>query len=397
MLKIKSDCRYFKDSKPCIYGKRYGITCESCRYYDKIKEKILIINLVGMGDVLRSTSLLRALKKIYPKAHITWLTAKESKEVLLYNPYIDRILVINLEAVLQLMIEKFDIVINLDKDHRAAAIATLVKANKKLGLGLGNNGYIMPFNEEARYFIDIGLSDKLKKASRKTQQEIIFDIAKLPYNKEKIVLNLPVEAIKYADSFFKKVGISNQLVVGFNTGCSNKLFTDRKWTINGFVRLAELLHKKLQAKILLFGGINEIERNREIISKAPYVINTGLNNFHRFAALIQKCDLIVTGDTLAVHVAAALDVPSITLFGCVSPYEIEIYGNGLKIVSNLDCVCCYKYKCEKQVTCMDLITAEEVFNAIIKLIKDKKIDKVKVDLDKLVIKDINPGGKICEH
>jgi len=375
-LKFKKDCRYFLDYKPCKYHKQHKVICENCKYYDPLKKKILLINLEAIGDVLRTTAVLKPLKEKYPGCHITWLTTKKAKDVLSNNPYVDEVLTFGIESALKLQIKKFDILINLEKAPEAAALATLVKAEEKKGFGLGDDGFIFPFNKEAKYLLDTGLSDLLKKESRKTQQEVIFDIIGLKYNREKLILNLPEEAVRFAEDFMKKHSITeSDLVIGFNTGCSNRLFLDRKWTIKGFVGLSELLYKNLKAKILLFGGPGEVERNKEIIDKANVpLINTGHNNtLHQFAALISKCNLIVTGDTLAVHIATALNIPIVVMFGCVTPHEIEIYDNGRKVVSDMDCICCYKEKCEKEITCMDRITSEQVFKEIEKLLNKKCI------------------------
>lgn len=377
-LFLHRDCRHFIDYKPCKPHKKFGVTCEGCPYYEKTEKKILIINLEAIGDVLRTTAILKPLKEKYKGCSITWLTTEKASYILNNNSYVDRVLSIDYEASLQLMIEEFDIVLNYDKAHEACALATIVKAKEKKGFVLGNDGMIKPIDDAAKYFLDIGISDKLKRLSQKTQQEIVFDITGIPYNHEHTILNLPKEAVKFADNFFKKHNFSEtDIVVGFNTGCSNRLFLDRKWTIEGFVQLASLLHEKLGAKIMLLGGPNEAERNKEIMQKIMqsskvFIIDSGSNNtLDEFSALLGKCSLLVTGDTLAVHIAAALDVPVVAVFGNVLASEIELYGKGRKIQTDMDCWGCYKYKCEFQKTCMDRIKAATVFNAVENLLKEK--------------------------
>ena len=378
-LFLNKDCRHFIDYKPCKPHKKFGVTCESCPYYEKTEKKILIINLEAIGDVLRTTAILKPLKEKYKDCSITWLTTEKASYILNNNPYVNKVLSIGYEASLQLMIEEFDLVLNYDKAHEACALATIVKAKEKKGFVLGNDGMIKPIDDAAKYFLDIGISDKLKRLSQKTQQEIVFDITGIPYNHEHTILNLPKEAVKFADAFFKKHKFSEKdIVVGFNTGCSNRLFLDRKWTIDGFVQLASMLHEKLGAKIMLLGGPNEAERNKEIMqkimqsSKAVVIIDSGSNNtLDEFSALLEKCSLLVTGDTLAVHIAAALDVPVAAIFGNVLASEIELYGKGRKIQTDMECWGCYKYKCEFQKTCMERIKAATVFNAVEDLLKEK--------------------------
>ena len=73
-IKVNNDCRYFKGDIPCSYHKKENVICETCSYYDPIKEKTLIIKLGAAGDVIRTTPILRKLKQIYPASYITWLT-----------------------------------------------------------------------------------------------------------------------------------------------------------------------------------------------------------------------------------------------------------------------------------------------------------------------------------
>ena len=380
-LLTKRDCRHFLDYKPCKMHKKFGVTCETCPYYEQKGKKILIINLEAIGDVLRTTSLLIPLKKKYPACQLTWVTTEKARDILKNNPHIDRILSIGYETTLQLMIEEFDIMMNFDKAHEAAAIAKLVKAKEKKGFVLGNDGMIDALDDASKYFFDIGFSDKAKRASKKTQQEIVFNIAGIPYNHDKTILNLTAESIQFAENFMQKHGIDKgDFVVGFNTGCSNRLFVDRKWTANGYIELAPMLHKVLGAKIVLLGGPNEIDRNNEIMEKAKApIINSGNSNtLDQFCSIISKCSMIVTGDTLAVHIAAALGIPTVAIFGNVSLAEIELYGIGKKVQTDMDCWGCYKYECEFKKTCMDRISAARVFEAIKELIKEKGLLENKI-------------------
>ncbi|MBU1638710.1 hypothetical protein KKC97_13690, partial [bacterium] len=71
---IHRDCRHFRGHLPCRPHKQQGVVCESCGYYEPFKEHILIIKLAAVGDVIRTTVLLRKLRKELPQAWISWLT-----------------------------------------------------------------------------------------------------------------------------------------------------------------------------------------------------------------------------------------------------------------------------------------------------------------------------------
>jgi heptosyltransferase-2 len=339
--------------------------------------KILIIKLESAGDVLRTTPLLRSLKKRYPESFISWVVGKDAVSVLERNPYIDRLLIFNHLTTLRLLAEKFNLVLSLDKAVEAAALASLCQADEKLGYGLSKEGKIYPINHEAKYSFFSGLSNDLKfHINKKTYQQIIFELARIPYKNEEYIFHLSEEALTYVRNFFMANGINeNDLVVGLNTGCG-PTFENKKWTVEGFVGLADRLMMELRAKVILLGGPLEKERNKEIkrLIKGK-VIHTGCdNNLDRFAAFINFCKILVTGDTVALHIAIALKRPVVAIFGPTCPQEIDLYGRGEKVVSKIECAPCYKNSCERIPNCMDLIEINQVFDAISRLSMEFKLE-----------------------
>lgn len=373
---IKLDCRYFKGDKPC----KYNGLCSGCEYYQPIGKKILIIKLASIGDVLRTTPLLRGLKEKYPDSYIVWLTSQFSLDVLRGNNFIDEILTYNLKSTLRLQVEFFDVVISLDKAIEATALASKVRAKERLGYGLSKEGRAFPFNKEAEYAFNLGLSDELKfKTNKKSYQEIIFDTVGLKFKNQEYILELNDEQRQFSEDFLKKNRLnSDDFKVGLNTGCGS-IFPYKKWTIDGFVELTNKLVRGQmtglipiscnKTKVLLLGGKQEIERNREILKKVDVpIVGTGCyHNLKEFIALINCCDLIVSGDTLAMHIAIGLKKMVVALFGPTCAQEVELYGRGESRISLLDCAPCYKNSCNRNKNCMEMITPQEVLEAIYKL------------------------------
>jgi heptosyltransferase-2 len=130
-------------------------------------------------------------------------------------------------------------------------------------------------------------------------------------------------------------------------------------------------NKKTGVKVLLFGGEKEEERNKKIVYLVnnPLLIDTGCKNTLReFFSLINLCDILVTSDTLALHVALALNKRVVVLFGPTSYNEIELYGLGKNIVSPVKCVVCYNRTCDKKPDCMQLIKPKDIYDTILNLI-----------------------------
>ena len=87
-----------------------------------------------------------------------------------------------------------------------------------------------------------------------------------------------------------------------------------------------------------------------------------------FAALMSHTNVIVTGDTLAMHLALALERRTVVLFGPTSAAEIELYGLGEKVVPDMTCLSCYKTSCDFVPNCMDLVSTDMVEQAVRRLL-----------------------------
>jgi len=262
--------------------------------------------------------------------------------------------------------------INLDKALNAAALATQLNAGEKRGYGLDENGVVFPMNKEAEYHYSICLDNWGKKVeNKKTYPEMIFDIAGLSYDGEEYVVALPKNCSEFVSRFFGNHDIRpSDTVIGLNTGCG-PVYPHKKWTLDNHEKLIGKLVKEVGAKILLFGAQSEIEYNRELCSrfKSNVIDTTGSTSLADFASLTNICDVIVTGDTAGMHLAIALKKPVVALFGPTPAQEIDLYGRGIKLVGKVDCINCYdQFPCDRNPTCMETITPDEVFDSILSLI-----------------------------
>ncbi len=143
---------------------------------------------------------------------------------------------------------------------------------------------------------------------------------------------------------------------------------------DGYLELIKKLTPNKNIGILIYGGPEEIERNQKLKNNFPNAIDTGSqNSLREFFALLGLSDIIVTGDTLALHAATALKKQTICLFGPTSNEEIEDYDRIIKIIPDMECLVCYKQRCDFVPNCMDLITVEMVLSAIEKA--SRKLNK----------------------
>jgi lipopolysaccharide heptosyltransferase III len=362
---IAFDCRYFVGDRPCIWHKREGLRC-TCERYESVREQVLIIKLDAMGDVLRTTTLLPALAQAHPHAAISWITRQESKPLLENNPFLSEVCAYGPDATTMLQVREFHRVINLDAGRLSAGLAAFARSERKDGYVLGSDGRVQPTNGPAREWLALGLFDDLKKTNTRTYQSRMADIVGLADKAGPYVLDLREQELEGARAHLANLGIDPHLpIVGLNTGAGER-WELKQWRLSGFRQLIAQLHQGPRVQVVLLGGRSERSRHEQLRQMDGIsVVDTGNDNALRhFAALIACCDVIVSGDTLAMHIALATKRRVVVLFGPTSNSEIELYELGEKVIPKMDCLVCYKERCDYVPNCMDLISADAVQEAI---------------------------------
>ncbi len=295
---------------------------------------------------------------------------EESVELLANNPYTDRVLGYSVGSVLPLMIEQFDILISLDKEPPSTSLGSIVKSEAKFGFGMNEYGNLIPFNKEAEYAYQLGVDDDLKfDKNTMTYQEIIYKTAEIEYKGEGYVFKLEDMHKEKAIQFFQDRDIDPDLTaIGLNTGAGVK-FETKQWPPEKYLRLIDYLSESLKVNIFLLGGKRETDLNHYLENKAKSkVFNTGnANSLLEFAGFLSKMDIVVSSDTLGMHLALAQGKKVVALFGPTCPQEIDLFGLGVKLFAGVDCAPCYKQTCP-DMKCMDAINSEHVFDEIKKLI-----------------------------
>jgi heptosyltransferase-2 len=333
---------------------------------------ILIIKLDAIGDVLRTTSILHSLKKKYPDSNINWLTKSNAADIFKNNDFVDKVLIYeNSHTLSDLQNIKYDVVINLDPSPVSSSLASYTNAKLKVGFGLNEKGKVYPFNKEAEEWFEMGAFDSLKAGNTKTYQQVIHEICSLEFAKNRIIFNLTEEESLNGKKFYDDNGLSKfDKIIGINAGASNR-WEFKKWRKEGYVELMKNLAREYNCAFLLFGGNNEVDLNKRLKKDCRNVFDTGSDNSLRnFASYINLCDVLVTGDTLALHVATALEVPSVCIFGPTSYAEIEDYSLVKKVYPDMNCLVCYKNTCDFKPNCMELVTTEMVLKEVITILEN---------------------------
>ncbi len=306
-MNFKQDCKYFLSDRPCKFHKIDNrIVCDSCEYYERSevrrqklggrsqssedrlmtpktvsqKLKILIIKLGAIGDVVRTTCILKPLKKKYKNSEIYWLTLDESKDVLKNNPYVTKVFTLTAER--STLNTHFDLLINLDLDKQALELTKKICAKKILGFYYDENNWIRCSNSWAKRWFELSHNDVLKKKNKMTYQKYMLGIieAKVKsYKDYPIIINLTEEEKQFALNFAKKHNLLSKLtanrstlnaIIGINTAGGTK-WPKKEWPVKHTVELIKLIVERLELrdkkiKILIFGGKKEKRRNKKIFS-----------------------------------------------------------------------------------------------------------------------------------
>lgn len=325
------DCKFFLGDRPCDFHKQYGVMC-NCEHYKKIGTKILIVKVGNMGDVVRTTSILTAIKRKYPESFICWLTRPQSIPLLEGINLIDRIYAYQWPDIEQLKVEHFDLVYCLDKESDVAAISDQIKANKKMGSTINSVLGVTGHFPEAKHLFDTGLDDNLKKSNTKSQQQLYCEAVGLEWKNDEYMVSVPnVQP-------FKEVDV-----------CLNYLFDDDSFRTRGWFYWDEL-------ELLLKQKGISYTRQKLFPDLKEYIdwINSGR--------------VVVSTDSLGLHLAIGLKKKVVAIFSSTGYPEISLYNRGVKLLAKeLDCILCRKHSCN-DMTCMRLIKPEMVLAEIEKLL-----------------------------
>lgn len=387
---IHFDCKHFMGDRPCFANKQYGIFCGDCTFYEKDinitgnfpkipkvkpgtktnkRKNIVIVKLDAVGDVLRTTSILPSLKDRYTDSTIKWITKLKSFDVLKDNKLIDEIY-FDTDEKGKFFNETFDLAINLDSGKDSCVIMNRINADEKFGYTLVNEKPY-PVNTLANEWYLMGVDDNFKKKNKKTYHRIIHEICGLEYNYSKPVLEITEEKRLKAAFIKEKFGLHNyEEFILINLGGGSR-WQYKKWTKEGCAELInQLSYEKPNTAVGAVAGQEDIEFYNEVLSmvdKKDNVLLMGCENSTvDFISIIYNADKVFTSDSLAFHIATALDKYVVVIVGPTSHTELDIFGNGhILYSSKVDCLGCYLNKCDKTVTCMNTINSDEILSYLL--------------------------------
>ena len=346
--------------------------------------KILVIALSGIGDALMFTPALSLLRKSWPDAEIDALVMFEgAADIFKNNPNINHIHHFNFinegyyKSLMYLLKVRgnYNISINVYPSNRKEynIINWMVGARKRVAVkylrsdfsnfGFLNNVKVLENDDTHNVETNLKMCEVLLngKVDSQSPLEIYFE----------------AEDVDYAKSFFNSNNITqNDLVIGFHPGCATfKNHFKRRWEPEKFSSLGKKLVDEFNAKILIFGGLDEMELKENILtginSPDAFIINT--ETILQSSAIMKRCNVFVTNDSSQMHVAAALQLNVVAIIGPTNSNYIYPWKTEHEIVSlNLDCAPCFFYSprpliCTRddvEFKCIKELSVEMVYQAV---------------------------------
>ncbi|HWR08386.1 MAG TPA: glycosyltransferase family 9 protein [Sporomusa sp.] len=339
-----------------------------------LNKEILIIRLSSIGDVIHCSPVAGALKAAWPDCKITWLVGAVCADLIKYNPFVDEVIIWSRERFekhlrayefkqalslwrslqAELASREFYAALDIHGLFLTGMIAKQVKTARRIGMS------------HARELNPLFMTETTTPPGPHITERYLSVLQALGITPgyQKMTLVIPAAAQQFADNYITGSGITPKeriavLVPGTTWPAKN-------WPPELFAKTAELLTNDF--KIILCGGNSELEMGREIEEKAgvPIINAIGKTTLLEMAGILAKAAVVVAGDTGPLYMAAALETPTVALFGPTNPETYAPPGNRNGIVVNQQqCSFCHKTKCQYGTNdCMYSITPAAVVQQV---------------------------------
>ncbi len=333
-------------------------------------QRILLVNLAHIGDVVLTTAAVAAISDRYPITSLTMLVSPWSEQVVRHNPRLHDVITYRpswwdrnrgspyfvlpefTQLVQQVRARRFDWVINFKSFFQENLAFALARIPRRIGYGLYGGGFMQtdfaPFQWNTHTVLQhMQLAEMAGASNSNPRLELYFSTedqqAAIPY------LHTQAEGLRVA--------------MHLGAGYPSKL-----WPVEHFALLASLLQKSMGAHIIIVGGKEDmplIERFQSL-SESPHTIAAGKLSITQTAALIQQCDIFIGNDSGPAHLSAAVGTPTISIFsGETDAMLWKPWSPKARFLQrHPECYRCGLQVCNRDHICMTSITPEDVMKEI---------------------------------
>jgi len=341
--------------------------------------RILLTRMKYIGDVVLTTPLIRSVRNAYPDAYIAYMGDKQAVLLLEHNPCLNEIIPFDFSrpavfeqpaVAIKLRRRKFDLVIDLFGNPRSALLTFATGAATRVGPERKGRGrlYTVQVKDDGRPKTSIQFHNQYIRAVGIEPTSNKTEIFLTPDEKREARIYL-----QWLDHEGEPLDMTKP-IIGIHPGAS---WPAKRWLADRFAQLADEIKGKLGAEIILTAGPNDGEVISEVLNHSySHIKVLKALPLRQLAAVISHCSVFVTNDAGPMHIAAALGIPTIGLFGPGEeniwfPYAEEAGHKALR--KNVPCHPCHLNVCnrpgEEYMECMKLLGVEEVFEAVKKAMR----------------------------
>ena len=347
-------------------------------------KNIALVKLSAIGDVVHALPVASALRKRYPHSHLTWIVEGKSREIVDGNPDLDEVIVFEKARWVkefpyphrtfpvlweifrfsrQLRKANFDLVIDLQGLIKSGVLTWLAGTGTRIGFSVDycresanarfTNYHITPAKEDV-HIIDQCLS-LVRELETDTQHK-------------QFKIHVPEKDRKYIEKFLEKKGVSKaDFLLLINPGAA---WETKQWGVENYAQLADQVISDLGLMVIFLWGPSELTLVKSIQKKMRQpAIRACPTTLKQSMALMQQAHLFVSGDTGPLHIAAALNIPCVGIYGPSSPERNGPYGKIHRVVqTNVSCRNCFRRFCSNQ-ECMKSIPVSRVMETIRDMVK----------------------------
>lgn len=336
---------------------------------------ILIRSTNWIGDAVMTLPAVAAIRNTFPRARITILAKPWVAELFELCPDIDEIMLFHSPGVHDALSGKWRLAGEIRKKQFDAAVLLQNAIEAAIIVFLAGIPVRAGYNSDGRGLL-LTHSVRRTKTIREVHQtdyylEMVKALGCRPAGKE-IHLRCGREYDPLAETVIKRHGLADDgLLVGMAPGAAYG--PAKKWFPERFASVADKLVNKFSAQIVLFGSSGDNDTAAEVQARATYPMAdlTGKTGLKEAMALMTRCRLFISNDSGLMHVAAALGVPTIAVFGSTNPVTTSPPGrNHIIIHKDIPCSPCLKPDCPTDFRCMDLIGVDDVYEAAVRMLGD---------------------------
>jgi ADP-heptose:LPS heptosyltransferase len=342
-------------------------------------QKILIIQMCRMGDVVQSLPLLKRLKEEMVRCEVTLLCIRESIELIRDLPLVDRFVAVpyayyktihglkspspklNFLLGLPELRESYDLVVNLTHGYSSALICRAVRGKKKSGRVFLAENRVSVLGDWGKYLFCAVANRTNRTENLINLVDIHIGMGGLPHAAMDSWLAVGASEEKNAETLLVSCGWKRGgKLIALQLG-ANQLH--RAWPVSGFVALGEHLRRHAGVELVLLGSPGETGLGQDFLlqSGTPAINLIGKTRIADLPALLKKCDLLISNDTGTTHIAAAVGTRVLGLYFSTAYFaETAPFGGGHVVLQvETPCSPCQKDRCEKT-WCRDYLDVEAV-------------------------------------